>query len=214
MPGVPKSRGCEACRKQHKNVSLVIRPHGKYSIAIMLTNLHLQCDQRQPSCSRCARLNVKCSGAGVQRFVFIGNAGPQDKEKEKQPKHAGRRTSKKARVQTLNEISPNIQESMTALMVHKLSVKDIRYDVGWAFGTFVSDIPKRLGRSVALDSATRAFVLSLPPSPHTRRQPGSDALENFTAALKATRLALAHPTESKSIDTLCAAYLLLICQVC
>lgn len=148
----------------------------------------------------------------MQRFVFIGNAGPQDKEK--QPTHAGRRTSKKARAQTLNEISPNIQESMTALMVHKLSVKDIRYDVGWAFGTFVSDIPKRLGRSVALDSATRAFVLSLPPSPHARRQPGSDALENFTAALKATRLALAHPTESKSIDTLCAAYLLLICQVC
>lgn len=103
---------------------------------------------------------------------------------------------------------------MTALMVSKLSVKDLRYDVGWAFGPFVSDIPKRLGRSVALDATTQAFVLSLPPSPYSRRQPASNTLESFSVALKATRLALAHPVRSKSIDTLCAAYLLLICQVC
>lgn len=98
-------------------------------------------------------------------------------------------------------------------MVNKLSIKDLRYNVGWAFGPFVSDIPRRLGRSIALDNATQAFVLSLPPSPQTRRQAASSALESFTAALKATRLALADPIESRSIDTLCAAYLLLICQV-
>jgi hypothetical protein len=102
---------------------------------------------------------------------------------------------------------------MTALMVNKLSTKDLRYDVGWAFGPFVGEIPKRLGRSVALDAAARTFVLSLPPSPHARKHPESSILENFTVALKATRLALAHPVESKSMNTLCAAYLLMICQV-
>jgi len=98
-------------------------------------------------------------------------------------------------------------------MINKLSIKDLRYDVGWAFGPFVGQIPKRLGHSVALDSAARAFVLSLPPSPCARKHSESSILENFTVALKATRLALAHPIESRSMNTLCAAYLLMICQV-
>jgi hypothetical protein len=149
----------------------------------------------------------------VQRFTFVNQNGPQ--ATAKQLGHACHSALlDRAATHMLNEIAPNVQESTTALMVHKLSIKDLRYDVGWAFGPFISDIPKRLGRSVALDTATQAFVLSLPPSPHARRHPESDALESFTAALKATRLALAHPTELKSINTLCATYLLLICQVC
>jgi hypothetical protein len=147
----------------------------------------------------------------VRRYIFVDQSGPQ--AKAKQLRHVCHSASEWAQTQTLNEIAPNVQESTTALMVHKLSIKDLRYDVGWTFGPFVSDLPKRLGRSVALDAATQAFVLSLPSSPHARRHPKSDALESYTAALKATRLALAHPTNSKSIDTLCATYLLLICQV-
>ena len=170
-----------------------------------------QCDQRQPSCSRCARLAIPCSGAGIQRYVFVDNSGPDGKTK--QPLHS-RVASKDPPPQVIDGISPNRQDSMTALMVNKLSVKDLRYDVGWAFGPFIAEIPRRLGRSAALDFAARTFVLSLPPSPCTRRHPRSDVLENFAAALKATRLALTHPVESKSIHTLCAAYMLMICQVC
>ncbi|KAF2265421.1 hypothetical protein CC78DRAFT_615971 [Lojkania enalia] len=48
MPGVPSSRGCEACRKQKK-----------------------KCDQLEPSCSRCTRLRVPCVGSGQQRYKFI-----------------------------------------------------------------------------------------------------------------------------------------------
>jgi hypothetical protein len=211
MPGVPKSRGCDACRKQRKKVGRP-RCHVKQSTRTTYSMLiwpRVQCDQRHPSCSRCTRLHKECSGAGVQRFTFVAHDRPQAKSKQLRCHNA----LEKAQAQVLKEISPNVQESNTALIVHKLSIKDLRYDISWAFGPFLSDIPKRLGRSVALETATQAFVLSLPPSPHSRRHPETDALESFTAALKATRLALAHPTDSRSMDTLCATYLLLICQV-
>ena len=180
---------------------------------MICTHQPSQCDQLQPSCSRCARLLIPCSGAGVRRYVFVDHSRPEGKSKGQSKQLSPCRGALKALPQVVNGISPNRHETMTALMVNKLSVKDLRYDVGWAFGPFVGEIPKRLGRSVALDAAARTFVLSLPPSPCARKQPESSILENFTVALKATRLALAHPVESRSIDTLCAAYLLMICQV-
>jgi hypothetical protein len=78
----------------------------------------------------------------------------------------------------------------------------------------LTGVPKRLGHSVALDAATEAFVLSLPPTSHHRKHPDSSALQSYIVALEATRIALADPVQSKSIDTLCAAYFLLVCQVC
>ncbi|TVY80299.1 hypothetical protein LSUE1_G003918 [Lachnellula suecica] len=47
MPGVPSSRGCEACRKQKK-----------------------KCDQVKPLCGRCLRLNIACVGSGFRRYKF------------------------------------------------------------------------------------------------------------------------------------------------
>ena len=115
--------------------------------------------------------------------------------------------------QTIQKIPPNALESLTALMVSKISVKDPRYDVGWAYGPFLNGVPKRLGHSVALDAATEAFVLSLPPISHHRKQPDSSVLESYIVALEATRTALADPVQAKTVDTLCAAYFLLVCQV-
>ncbi|KAL4881181.1 hypothetical protein BJY04DRAFT_61326 [Aspergillus karnatakaensis] len=47
MPGVPSSRGCDACRRQKK-----------------------KCDQIKPACTRCARLQIPCVGSGQRRFKF------------------------------------------------------------------------------------------------------------------------------------------------
>lgn len=147
----------------------------------------------------------------MQRYVFLDNSGPEGKAKQLKQLLARRDAIENTPPRVIDNIPANSQDSMTALMVNKFSIKDLRYDVGWAFGPFIHEIPKRVGHSVALDFAARTFALSLPPSPHTRRHPGSDVLENFSAALKATRLALADPVESKSINTLCAAYLLVLC---
>ena len=147
----------------------------------------------------------------MQRYVFLDNSGPEGKAKQFKQLLARRDAIEKALPQAIDSIPPNSQDSMTALMINKFSVKDLRYDVSCAFGPFIHEIPRRVGHSVALDFAARAFALSLPPSPHTRRHPGSDVLENFAVALKETRLALADPVASKSMNTLCAAFLLALC---
>lgn len=175
------------------------------------THSNPQCDQLQPSCSRCARLFIPCSGGGVQRYVFLDNSGPGGKAQQFKEFLSRRDALINAPTQGIGSIPPNSQGSMTALMVNKFSITDLRYDVSWAFGPFIHEIPRRVEHSVALDFAARTFVLSLPPSPHTRRHPGSDVLENFSAALKETRLALADPIASKSTNTLCAVYLLALC---
>lgn len=115
--------------------------------------------------------------------------------------------------QAIHPVSPNPHDSLVALLASKLSNKDLRYDLEWAYGPFMVDIPKRLGHSIALDAATRALTLSLPPSPQTRRQPSVGTLHSYTVALEATRLALADPIQSRSTNTLCAVYFLLLCQV-
>lgn len=217
MPGVPKSRGCEACRKQRKKVSPsqlagIYRKHISTHQCTLYSFENPQCDQRQPSCSRCARLFIPCTGGGVQRYVFHDNSGPGGKAKQLEQLLSQREAIVNAPTQAINSVPPpNSQDSMTALMVNKFSITDLRYDVGWAFGPFIHEIPRRVGHSVALDFAARTFALTLPPSPYARRHPGSDVLENFAVALKETRLALADPVESKSINTLCAAYLLALC---
>jgi len=135
------------------------------------------------------------------------------------PKNEARRLTQNRRKlgmlssRVIQQMPSNALESFTALLVSKVSVKDPRYDVGWAYGPFLSGVPKRLGHSVALDAATEAFVLSLPPVSHHRKQPDSSVLESYIVALEATRIALADPVQSKRVDTLCAAYFLLVCQV-
>ena len=170
----------------------------------------MQCDQIRPSCSRCSRLKITCKGAGVQRFVFVDEAVPKD---EARRLAQNRRELGRTPNQVIQHMPPNPLESLTALMVSKISVKDPRYDVGWAYGPFLAGVPKRLGHSIALDAATEAFVVSLPPSSHHRKHPDSSALQSYIVALEATRIALADPVQSTNIETLCAAYFLLVCQV-
>ena len=155
-------------------------------LEVNLTYPNLRCDQRQPTCSRCARLFIPCSGSGVQRYVFLDNSGPEGKAKQFKQLLARRDTIENTPPRVFDNIAPSSQDSMTALMVNKFSIKDLRYDVGLAFGPFIHGIPQRVGHSVTLDFSARTFALSLPPSPHTRRHPRSDALESFFAALKTT----------------------------
>ncbi|EEA20345.1 hypothetical protein EYB25_007858 [Talaromyces marneffei] len=63
MPGVPTSRGCDACRKQKK-----------------------KCDAPKPptKCPRCTRLKIPCTGYGVQRYKFLPIDGDTGREQKRQ----------------------------------------------------------------------------------------------------------------------------------
>ncbi|KFA52563.1 hypothetical protein S40293_07638 [Stachybotrys chartarum IBT 40293] len=112
MPGVPKSLGCNTCRRQKKG-----------------------CDLAKPACGRCTRLGIHCTGVGVKRFKF----------------------------QTVDTPTPppsNESTHVVAGWVHILGIHDIRYDVRTFGGTYLQELPRRMGSSRAMDASISALVAS------------------------------------------------------
>ncbi|ATZ53036.1 hypothetical protein BCIN_08g06490 [Botrytis cinerea B05.10] len=185
MPGVPSGRGCEACRKQKK-----------------------KCDQVQPSCSRCIRLSISCVGSGVRRYKFVSGSTDStvttSSTTTKHNSHALDTTRKK-----ILRMPGNRTISVAGSFISVLEVKDIRYDIG-VYGTFLTEIPKRLGTSAALDASVNAISTSY-TSIYSRKKP-VEALENYGRGLKALRVALNDPKEAAEANTICAFYLMMICQ--
>ena len=181
MPGVPSGRGCDACRKQKK-----------------------KCDQSQPACGRCTRLNIACIGSGERRFKFkqqmvVASSGARN---------AG--TSRTITLFTPNPIPTNEATKTVSSFTYILGVKDIRYSLG-CYGPFLEEIPKRIGNNDALDASVGA--LSSAFSSLSTRTHSSESLQAYGHALEALRTCLKDDSKARSIDTLCAIYIMLVVQV-
>ncbi|CAG8017805.1 unnamed protein product [Penicillium olsonii] len=98
---------------------------------------------------------------------------------------------------------------LAAAFVETLEVTDIRYAVTY-YGPFLREIPQRLGNSTVLDSAVKA-VSSAYPYVHKGAFPTS-VLVNYGQSLRALRDCLNNPSEARTAHTLCAVYLITICQ--
>ena len=99
---------------------------------------------------------------------------------------------------------------VTSAFCSVLEVKDIRYDLS-VYGPFLKDIPRRLGSSAALDASVNALTTGLSFVHSRRRSP--EVYESYVQALKALRICLNDPEEVGSANTLCAVYLVMVCQV-
>ena len=92
---------------------------------------------------------------------------------------------------------------------------DINYQLVGNFGPYLLDIPRRLGRNSALDTASEAVVIA-----HTTYcSSGQSNLERelwakHSQALQVLRETLNDPIKAQSSETLCAIMLLMIVQVC
>jgi hypothetical protein len=91
-----------------------------------------------------------------------------------------------------------------------LTITDVRYDITY-YGAFLKEIPRRLGSSVALDASVKAVVTAYPYFRHQNFSP--DAYMEYCNSLRALRESLNDPIEAQSPNTLCAVYLITICQV-
>ena len=100
---------------------------------------------------------------------------------------------------------------MLSDFVDKLEVKDIRFDLCWAYGNLLREIPKRLGTNIALDAAVNAITTTASDLSLGYKSP--EALVRYGHALTALRTCLDDPVSSQSSSTLCAIYLIWICQV-
>ncbi|KAI2717879.1 transcriptional regulator family: Fungal Specific TF [Penicillium roqueforti] len=192
MPGVPTGRACDACRKQKK-----------------------KCDEKQPECGRCLRLKVSCVGSGQQRFKF--------KEQQFSPKsnRSGQMTLTSRSKSTEKVIFSfeipracpgNSMMSLTNSFVGAIKRStDLRYNLWWAFGTFLEDIPRRLGSNEALDHAVDA-VTTAHAGFCTGQSVSAETLAKYSYALKTLRVYLDHPVQASASSTLCAVMILLVCQ--
>jgi hypothetical protein len=99
---------------------------------------------------------------------------------------------------------------LTGGFLSALQVTDIRFDLS-IYGEFFKDIPRRLGTNEALDASVSALTTAW-PSVHTRQQ-STEMVSRYVHALKSLRVCLSDPAKAESANTLCAVYLVTICQV-
>jgi hypothetical protein len=198
MPGVPSSRGCEACRKQKKKVRSA-RPTQTGGISLNTS----KCDQLEPSCSRCTRLQIACIGCGQQRYKFKTTVSRSTRIQPAQ-----------GSVLTVCKVPSPIPSNEKTLIfsgfMSFLGVTDLRYDFTY-YGGFLKDIPRRLGTNDALDASVSALASAFPSLYTQKKTP--EMLERYIFALKTLRITLHDPVKAYTSNTLCAIYLMEICQV-
>jgi hypothetical protein len=163
-----------------------------------------QCDQRKPSCSRCIRCKIACTGSGQQRYIFKEQMSTVRSTSVRQPK------ALVPPVRGLPRSPSNETTSIANAFIFILEVNDLRYDLS-CYGAFLTDIPKRLGSNIALDASVN-FLTNAFSSLYTHQQ-SLTTLSKYVNALKALRICLDDPAQAWTANTLCAIYLLLICQV-
>ncbi|KAJ4005706.1 hypothetical protein NW752_011033 [Fusarium irregulare] len=192
MPGVPSYKGCDACRKQKK-----------------------KCDKAQPRCARCERLDIACVNVGKQRYKFkvrtlehgSSNSTPQivDTDSDSSsPKSS-------SPLQALIKVPSNPTTKVTHTLVSRLEITDLRYDIT-CYGDFLRHIPARLGRNEALDASADALATTFSTLHMPQGYQTIDALTKYGKALGALRLCLANPAKARMPETMCAVYLIMICQ--
>lgn len=200
MPGVPFGRACEACRKQKR-----------------------KCDEVQPTCSRCLRLGVACVGSGAKRFKWqVETTNRNRSERSTDTSTTICRTTCSTPdndAPLIRQISRSPSNSQTVLImtlidkVHLTKDSDLRYNLTWAFGTFIQDVPRRLGKNAALDAAATSLALSHVRFSTGRKDAAPEELKAYINALSILRNCLSDPVVARDANTLCAVMLLLFSQV-
>ncbi|KAL8941744.1 MAG: hypothetical protein Q9216_002072 [Gyalolechia sp. 2 TL-2023] len=194
MPGVPSGRACDACRQQKKKVKLSD--------------------------------SIDCTGHGQQRYKFVFQNQtpglkavhrPVQKSKAK-PQENGRPQEDTGPQEKGVILRParnpsNALSSLTSAFVHSIGHDvDIKFQLVWNFGGYLAGIPRRLGRSAALDAATGALV-----SAHAGFCTGdiashSIAWREYSRALSVLRHDLNDKIKARSSESLCAVMVLSIVQ--
>ncbi|KAK5064815.1 hypothetical protein LTR84_000649 [Exophiala bonariae] len=187
MPGVPSGRACEQCRKQKK-----------------------KCDETKPTCGRCSRLGILCIGSGERRFKFKSEFAGRELSKSSSASPSKRSPPLEVRGSPSSDFTIFVGSVIDR--VHITSQSDLRYNLTWAFGGYLLEVPRRLGANAALDAAADALVTC-----HLRfnsgvRETSREELIKYTYALGQLRVILDDPTIAASSNTLCAVMLLTLCQ--
>lgn len=97
----------------------------------------------------------------------------------------------------------------TGAFVAVLNVSDLRYDIS-GFGAFLRELPRRLGRNKALDASVHAVTTVFPALYSQESSP--EMIAAYVHALRCLRMNLSDRATAQTPETLCAIYLVTLCQ--
>ncbi|KAL9614967.1 MAG: hypothetical protein Q9167_000609 [Letrouitia subvulpina] len=200
MPGVPTSRGCDACRKRK-----------------------IKCDASTAAttaCSRCRQLNIPCVGFGQQRYIFKDEGRKLTRRhRELFPSTNVAGTLLKPHATSAADVGM-VREPSNKLtrLAHAFASKaslsiDISHQLVGNFGGFILEVPRRIGTSEALDAAADTLVTAHTKYCIGQLSPNTETLVKHSRALNALQRCLNDPIKARSSETLCSVMLLSICEV-
>jgi hypothetical protein len=102
---------------------------------------------------------------------------------------------------------------VTHTLVSRLEITDLRYDIT-CYGDFLRHIPARLGRNEALDASADALATTFSTLHLAQGNQSVEALTKYGRAIHSLRVCLDNPAKARMPETMCAIYLIMICQVC
>jgi hypothetical protein len=114
--------------------------------------------------------------------------------------------------QALIKVPSNQTTTVTHTLVSRLEITDLRYDIT-CYGDFLRHIPARLGRNEALDASADALATTFSTLHMPQGYQTIDALTKYGRAINSLRLCLDNPVKARMPETMCAVYLIMICQV-
>jgi hypothetical protein len=100
--------------------------------------------------------------------------------------------------------------SLQSAVAFALQSDDVAYDLTM-WGKFLKEVPGRLGHNQALDASAKAVVSCF--DAFRAGVTSLNAIEEYSDALAVLRKSLDDPKDASSINTICAIYLMIICQV-
>lgn len=183
MVGVPRSTGCRLCVKRR-----------------------VRCDEARPACHNCVRYGTECPGY-TRALKFV--AGKHETKRDSSG--PGKAVSLRQSASPAYELPAGSRTTLLPLVEDLLSKRnevEMFHFLAWFNG-----LPGRVGAKVTLDRAVFAFAAHL-----RGKETGDDALlasarASYIQSLTVLQVALDHPEEWKSSETLCSAMLLCLYEV-
>ncbi|EED22448.1 conserved hypothetical protein [Talaromyces stipitatus ATCC 10500] len=179
MVGIPLSRGCQPCRRRK-----------------------VKCDEKRPACLRCTISNLVCPGYPIRlKFIdegprFKGNpCTPQSSPEQSLPLSLPGSSSENLSFKLCQTFRPDLPVVKSVATLSK--------------DTFVTELPRHVGLSLACDLAMRALCLAHdtilnPENPVLVQQ----SRIQYSQALTELQLCVADLERATTMGTICAAMLL------
>lgn len=89
----------------------------------------------------------------------------------------------------------------------------LRYNLAWTYGNFLEHIPSRLGKNAALDAAITTLCAGHADMQMCLPEVSRRTRNIYGSALAILREYLDDAVKARTTETLCAVYILLVCQV-